>query len=313
MKQALVSLGANLGNSHATINSAANRLKEHFGADNVELSSLLCCPAIGGPSGQDDFHNAVASIRFAGSVFELWHTLREIEKDLGRERRHRWESRRIDLDILMFDQLRLWTPHLKIPHPRMVTRSFAILPAAQLLPNAIEPVSKLRLQDIAIRLPYSYLPTQSDLIGPTPPGEGSPTRTVQLFCVGQSLANSMQIKAALVKSPWFEVRVESVAPDISQKQFEAQMNQVLDSSTALIVLGIVCPDPLVAAWEDFSRPWARWLGFEESCVGHTLTLNYNAPRYLLNCFDLDWAVHELEAAISAMSCPLKFATPGWNT
>ncbi len=132
MTLALVSLGANLGNARASINSAAGLLIEAFGRDRVRLSSLISSPAIGGPAGQDDFYNAVAAIDTDQSVFAFWHVLREIESQLGRERRLRWESRRIDLDILIYGNMRLWTPHLKIPHPRMVTRSFAILPAAEL-------------------------------------------------------------------------------------------------------------------------------------------------------------------------------------
>jgi hypothetical protein len=80
---------------------------------------------------------------------------------------------------------------------------------------------------------------------------------------------------------------------------------------ALLVLAIVCPDPSIAAWEDYTRKWAQWLGFESDPQG-SLELSYNAPRYLLNCFDLKWALHEIEAAISAMTCELRFATPGWT-
>ena len=141
MPRTLISLGANLGNVRESMQAAKRLLSDTFGAANINLSQLYRTPPIGGPDGQGDFLNAVAAIETDRSVWEVWEVIKGIESNLGRQRQLRWEARRIDIDLLLYDQHRIWTPHLKIPHPRMCMRTFVVIPACEIVPNWIEPVT----------------------------------------------------------------------------------------------------------------------------------------------------------------------------
>ncbi len=340
MSDVLISLGANLGNTRLSINTAASMLRERFGQSKIRLSSLLKTPPIGGPDGQSEFLNAVACIQTEKTVFQVWHELRQIEAALGRQRRQRWEARRIDLDILMQDSLRIWTPHLKVPHPRMVTRSFATLPAAELLPETIEPVSGLALQTLAARMPYQYDASIGKLEFDGALLAGLPSDIVVL-CVSKDLASQMQSvferSNQISDDPTKRIEKESVETslrgfqthftslDYDAKQatdFKRVSCHLEDFNVALLVVAIVCPDPTVVAWEDFARPWANLLGmntpsesnrYSNNEVLPRLITDWQFPKYLINAYDLDWAVHELNAAIVSMRCEMSFAQPGFDS
>ncbi len=55
-----------------------------------------------------------------------------IEKTLGRERSAKWGPRTIDLDILIFDDIALDEPHLRLPHPEIKNRAFVLTPLAEI-------------------------------------------------------------------------------------------------------------------------------------------------------------------------------------
>ncbi len=318
----LVSLGANLGNSRTTINTAAAMLQDEFGAEHTKFSSLLSSPAVGGPIDQDDFFNAVAKLETSDSVFAVWHRLTKIETNLGRRRRMRWESRQIDLDILMYDDLKLWTPHLKVPHPRMITRSFAILPAAELIPDKVEPVSGWQLKQLANRLDYCYDPEELELLAPE--HEKLVRKEVIVLCIGDDLRSEFERRFGANNSSLMSVRFVTAASLENASQLKSIVESSLTSDTMLIVLAVVCPDPMSIAWEDFSRQYAYWLNMASTEANFSLkngdsqlteqpdSWNLQMPKYLLNCYDIDWAIHELNAALTAMCCKISFAEPGWS-
>src|SRR5205085_11910259 len=64
----------------------------------------------------------------------------KVEKLLGRERKEKYGPRTIDIDILLFNDERHNYPLLKLPHPEMHNRRFALLPLAQIAPGLIHPV-----------------------------------------------------------------------------------------------------------------------------------------------------------------------------
>ncbi len=150
MARCLISFGANLGVPAITIGQAAQQIQQLLGQrlQSFQLSRLVRTPAVGGPAGQPPFVNAVAALDVTEcSAWDVWHIVREVEHALGRVRQERWEARRIDLDVLMFDDQRVWTPQFKLPHPRMVMRRFILQPAMDVAAEWIEPVSAGRLED----------------------------------------------------------------------------------------------------------------------------------------------------------------------
>ncbi|GJL84155.1 MAG: 2-amino-4-hydroxy-6-hydroxymethyldihydropteridine diphosphokinase [marine bacterium B5-7] len=82
---------------------------------------------------QDDFINAVVQIETDLDPEDLLDELQRIENDLGRTRTGpRFGPRRIDLDLLMVDDIVLQTPRLELPHPRMHQRRFVLEPMVEI-------------------------------------------------------------------------------------------------------------------------------------------------------------------------------------
>src|SRR3982750_3612663 len=94
---AFIALGANLGDREANIRRAVELLGETQGVAIEQTSSLIENPAVGGPEDSPPFLNGVAKIETTLDPRALLDRLLEIEKELGRERRDRWEPRPIDL------------------------------------------------------------------------------------------------------------------------------------------------------------------------------------------------------------------------
>jgi len=338
MAQSLISLGANLGNPRQLMQLAGKMILDRFGTSNVTFSRLYRTPAVGGPTGQDDFYNAVAKIESSNTAFEIWRSLHEIEQLLGRRRRHRWEARRIDLDVLLHAGERHWTPTLKIPHPRMLMRTFVLEPACEIASDWIEPVTGQTIAGLSQMLQQSRANEQlgiaaihilvlseseqriqriaQSLIEPTHDSISNHDKATLVDSTKvRSTEDSKQTVVRMSRSR--RITLQSVDPQsrtISQTLIEAtrrQLNyQIVDYEKELplqlLVFAGASPDPEAIHWEDYCRSWAEL--FELSPTNQD-TNERNAfrrlPKYLLSADDPVWAAHELQAAMTAMTCPIE--------
>lgn len=143
----LIALGANIpgpkGPPRATLEAALLRLDALGVAIKRRSRWYLTSPVP--PSDQPDFVNGVAQVETALLPHELLATLHEVEKELGRTRRERWEARVLDLDLLAYnDKLILEKVQsngqsLQIPHPRLHERRFVLAPLAEIAPGWVHP------------------------------------------------------------------------------------------------------------------------------------------------------------------------------
>jgi 2-amino-4-hydroxy-6-hydroxymethyldihydropteridine diphosphokinase len=310
MVQTLISFGANLGNSRQLIQLAGKHVVEKFGSQQVAFSRMYRAPAVGGPSGQADFYNAVATIDSDLSAFEVWQALQIIEQNLGRQRRLRWEARRIDLDVLLHGRERHWTPKLKIPHPRMCLRTFVLEPASEIAARWIEPVTGMAIEQLRDELralsgshaspPHVLLlADQQSILDALKVSMEADSRSLP-FGVVEPLLLSRASRAASLQTV-LEMREEIAQRFIS----------LTDKSIRLIVFAGTTPDPTAVHWEDYGRIWAELFGmnrrlrFEELPSSIAEQQFRRIPKYLLSADDPDWAAHELRAAIIAMTCPVR--------
>ncbi len=333
MAKTLISLGANLGNPRQVMQHAGEMILRLFGASNVAFSRLYRTPAVGGPSGQDDFFNAVATIDSNESAFGVWQNLNAIEQALGRQRRDRWEARRIDLDVLLHNDERHWTPTLKVPHPRMVMRTFVLEPACEIAPTWIEPVTGQTIESLS----QSLLQLSAHTLDSSP--------SVHILVVSENIERSRQIAEAILETshsmstqePYkaanlqeladnrlivqlnskCHIMLQSVTPlkrpisksqiDDLRYQFDHQIAQCQATKRLnLLVFAGASPDPSLIHWEDYCRGWAELLGLVHSCEFKSDVDSFRKlPKYLLAADDPKWAAHELRAAMTAMTCPIQ--------
>lgn len=127
---AWIGLGANLGDAVLTLSSAVKALGNLPDTCLLQLSSLYRSAPIDaqGP----DFFNAVACYRTQLSELALLEAMQSIELQFGRQRPYYHAPRTLDLDLLLYDNVRLQTPTLTLPHPAMHLRRFVLEPMAEL-------------------------------------------------------------------------------------------------------------------------------------------------------------------------------------
>jgi len=137
MIDAFIGLGANLGDRMETLRAAVEQLAREPGFLLRGTSRVYETDPVGPP--QPRYLNAVVRI---GTLLAPRVTLRrllEIEELLGRVRREHWGSREIDLDLLLYGDRIVAEGALRIPHPHLHERAFALVPLAEIAPDAYHP------------------------------------------------------------------------------------------------------------------------------------------------------------------------------
>ena len=126
-------LGSNLGNRLQNLRDAAERLRV-FGRI-IKCSDVYETSAWGGVE-QPDYSNACMSIESHNeSPLVILNRIKTFERELGRVESVRWGARKIDIDILLIDDLILHSDVLDVPHIRIPERLFVLVPLSDILPS----------------------------------------------------------------------------------------------------------------------------------------------------------------------------------
>ncbi|MDA8376888.1 MAG: 2-amino-4-hydroxy-6-hydroxymethyldihydropteridine diphosphokinase [Planctomycetia bacterium] len=136
-----IALGSNLGNRGENLHRALAAIAQLATTRVVRISQFITTTPVGGPAGQENYLNAAAQLTTELSPEDLLKSLLAIERDIGRDRARaiRNGPRNIDLDILLYDNLLMDNPELKIPHPHMHERLFVLRPLAEIAATVIHP------------------------------------------------------------------------------------------------------------------------------------------------------------------------------
>ena len=134
-----LSIGSNLGDKEANLNSAINLLMADELCRISGKSSFLVTDPVGGVE-QEDFLNAALELKTLRSPEELLELIKQIEEKLKRVRTIHWGPRTIDLDILFYDGKIMKTADLTIPHPELKNRKFVLEPMCEIAPGFVHPV-----------------------------------------------------------------------------------------------------------------------------------------------------------------------------
>lgn len=150
-------LGSNRGNKALLLEKAVERLNSI--SLKPVISSSLFESEPWGFNAKEWFLNMAVLIETDLSPEVLLSQILNIEKELGRVRgvlKEGYESREIDIDILLYDNLVLDSEILSIPHPRMHLRKFVLEPLMEIAPNIVHP-----LFDKTIKELYKICPDKS--------------------------------------------------------------------------------------------------------------------------------------------------------
>jgi 2-amino-4-hydroxy-6-hydroxymethyldihydropteridine diphosphokinase len=145
-----LSLGSNLGDREKNLKYAIQLIGLHAGKV-IKLSSFYETASWGIESKNLYFNQVI----IVDSIFEpdiLIEKLLSIEKQLGRERleKYRFADRSIDIDILFYDNIILETKKLLIPHPKIASRRFVLVPLNEIAHRFLHPVLKKTIGQLLI-------------------------------------------------------------------------------------------------------------------------------------------------------------------
>lgn len=141
-------LGTNLGDKARNLKEAIAALSLEVGA--VMRQSAFYASKPWGFESENEFLNAVVLVETNLSPFDLLAKTQELERNLGRTTKtsNAYADRLIDIDILLFDDLVIDQPTLKIPHPLMADRDFVLIPLVEISPDIVHPLSGKKWADL---------------------------------------------------------------------------------------------------------------------------------------------------------------------
>jgi len=145
MVRVYLGLGANLGDRARNIAWSLEVLEE----EGLALRSLsrLYETEPWGVTEQPRFLNAACTMETDLAPHALLDLLKAVEARLGRVPSVRYGPRTIDLDILLYGDLRIATPRLVVPHPGMLERASVLVPLADIAHELRHPVTGLTIAE----------------------------------------------------------------------------------------------------------------------------------------------------------------------
>ncbi|GAA4433785.1 2-amino-4-hydroxy-6-hydroxymethyldihydropteridine diphosphokinase [Bremerella cremea] len=318
MPTILIALGANLGDRGETLHEAIDELAADPAFTLLQRSELLVTKPVGGPSGQPDFLNAAAKLATELSPDQVHQKLIDIEQQHGRVRKQRWGARKLDLDLLLYDDQVIATPSLTVPHPRMSFRKFVMQPSAEVAAEMIHPtlhtsigelwqqlqnapplveiaslpgpVLHVLCERVAAELGEDVVSHPNDLWANLK--EGTPLEGILPSVVdrGSDLRNLPPGHAVRIV-PWWQATSEVIAPDLVYPSEE--------TTGPRLVIFWKRPD---STFSEIEGSWWNNLQRErlQDRLAQKVDDKVRGPRLWLDGNDIDSAVTEVAAAIQAI-------------
>ena len=142
-------IGSNLGNKKSNIEKAKFNLIQN-GIKIIQTSSYYESPSWPNPK-NPKFLNIVLQIRTNLKPLDLLYKCKEIETKLGRKKSFKNSPRVCDIDIIDYNRL-LINNKMTLPHPRMHTRNFVLLPLFEISKNWRHPILKYHIKKLILLL-----------------------------------------------------------------------------------------------------------------------------------------------------------------
>jgi 2-amino-4-hydroxy-6-hydroxymethyldihydropteridine diphosphokinase len=138
MPEVLIALGGNVGDVRDTLREALAMLGRGPNVKVIGRSPSYLTPAWG-VKDQPPFINCCAAIETTLSPHDLLKRVQEVERAFGRDRANerRWGPRKLDIDIVAYDDLTVNEPDLILPHPRLFERAFVLVPLADIAADRV--------------------------------------------------------------------------------------------------------------------------------------------------------------------------------
>lgn len=162
-KLVYLSLGSNVGDRAANLNTAIERLRSL--GEVAAVSSFYETEPVEFTA-QPWFLNCAVKLNTEKMPKQLLNAVLDIEKEMGRKRLKKKGPRTIDIDILLFGNSVIDTKGLTVPHPAMHERRFVLEPLAEIAPEVRHPVFKRTARELRDALPPGQAVRRTSGVGP---------------------------------------------------------------------------------------------------------------------------------------------------
>ena len=146
MNKAYLLTGSNLGDREQNLATARFLINEQCGT--IVTASSLYETAPWGKTDQPSFLNQALELNTSLTARQLIRRILKVEKLMGRIRKEKYGPRLIDIDMLLFNNEKHNYQFLKLPHPEMQNRRFALLPLAEIAPEIVHPVLNKTINEL---------------------------------------------------------------------------------------------------------------------------------------------------------------------
>jgi len=161
-----IGIGSNQGDKLYNIKKAIS-LIEKIDSTNVEICSSIYLTKPFGYLDQDDFLNMVIKISTEKKVYPLHSELQMVEEKMGKNNTIKWGPRKIDLDILFFNDEIYSDEKITIPHKGIIERDFVLVPMIEIEPEFIHPALNLKIVDICNTVSQKQIISKMDYVNQT--------------------------------------------------------------------------------------------------------------------------------------------------
>ncbi len=146
-KTIYIAIGSNLGDRFKNLQEAIRQIHQFVGGVK-RISRVYKSPAIGFEG--EEFYNVCIEVNTYLKPNACLKQMLSIEKTMGRKRNKRkgYQSRTIDLDIILFEDELVKTKTLTIPHPEAHKRNFVLQPLHDLAPELKHPKKKKTIKEL---------------------------------------------------------------------------------------------------------------------------------------------------------------------
>jgi len=137
MARVFISIGSNIDRAKH-ISAGIHALKSLYHP--IVCSTIYESESVGFAG--DNFYNLVVAFDTTSSIAEVSANLRKIEDENGRKRDGpRFSSRTLDLDLLLYDNVKLNSDTLTLPRPEIYENAFVLLPLSEVAGSRRDPLT----------------------------------------------------------------------------------------------------------------------------------------------------------------------------
>ena len=154
MNYAYLLTGGNLGERKQNLRQARQQISLSCGK--LVAESSIYETAAWGKRDQPRFLNQALKLETTLLPELLLKELLHIEDQIGRVRKEKFGPRLIDIDILFYEggeSVIMDSPHLKLPHPEVQNRRFALTPLNEIAPTLVHPVLEKNISQLLEQCP----------------------------------------------------------------------------------------------------------------------------------------------------------------